>query len=57
MGSNLGSCSVIPDEYSNGKFALMYTTGQPYGVGIVNAFQYKVMIRSTMVTIEKYRNN
>ena len=57
MGSNLGSCSVIPDEYSNGKFALMYTTGQPYGVGIVNAFQYKVMIRSTMVKIEKYRNN
>ena len=42
MGVNLGSCGVIPDEMSMGKSALMYTTGQPYGVGVLKAYLYKV---------------
>ena len=42
MGYELGSCGVVPDELVMGKHALIYATGQPYGVGILRAYHYEV---------------
>lgn len=44
MGYDLGSCGVVPDETVMGKTAMIYTAGQPYGVGILRAFQYEVQL-------------
>jgi hypothetical protein len=41
----LGSCDVVPDEFSMGRSALMFTSLQFGGAMSLNAFLYKVFIK------------
>ncbi|XP_046443064.1 uncharacterized protein LOC124193341 isoform X1 [Daphnia pulex] len=42
MLANLGSCDVVPDEFSMGRSALMFTSLQFSGAMSLNAFLYKI---------------
>ncbi len=45
MLASLGTCDVVPDEFSMGSSALMFTSLQFSGAMSLNAFLYKVFIK------------
>ena len=57
INANLGTCDVVPDEFSMGRSALMFTSLQFSGAVSLNAFLYKVIFiyfstQSQIITLD-----